>query len=105
METVSFAKDQVVFMAGDPGDLFYVVQDGSFSCYEADSGKELAKVLPGGCFGELALLQREPRKACVMATTASIALTLSRDQFSALLGNLSQLRNVWRLDILRKVRR
>ncbi|KAL6754149.1 putative cGMP-dependent protein kinase [Haematococcus lacustris] len=103
METVSFAKDQVVFMAGDPGDLFYVVQEGSFSCYEADSGKELAKVLPGGCFGELALLQREPRKACVMATTASIALTLSRDQFSALLGNLSQLRNVWRLDILRKV--
>lgn len=34
--------------------------------------------------------------------TITQVLTLSRDQFNALLGNLSQLRHVWRIETLRK---
>lgn len=57
----------------------------------------------GSCFGELALLRRDVRAATVMALTDARALGLSRDQFDALLGNLTQLRHVWRFEALRKV--
>jgi len=38
-----------------------------------------------------------------MAVHTLQVLCLSRKQFSAMLGNLSQLRSVWRLEALRKV--
>lgn len=53
----------------------------------------------GGCFGELALLRSDVRAATVKATSDSTVLTLSRDQFTRLLGNLTQLRNIWRFEV------
>lgn len=40
MGTARFTKGQMVFAKGDPGDMFYVVQDGAFTCF--DGGR------PGG---------------------------------------------------------
>ncbi len=65
----------------------------------AENNKELTRVMEGGCFGELALLRSDVRAATVKAVADSVALTLSRDQFNSLLGNLSQLRNVWRFEV------
>ena len=42
--------------AGQAGDTFYVVEDGSFLIYN-EAGSELARVAKGSCFGELALRQ------------------------------------------------
>ena len=39
------------------GDVFYVVEEGSFTIYDDDEN-ELARVGKGSCFGELALLRQ-----------------------------------------------
>ena len=41
------------------GDVFYVVEEGSFTIYDDDEN-ELARVGKGCCFGELALLRQVP---------------------------------------------
>ncbi|MBI4260703.1 MAG: cyclic nucleotide-binding domain-containing protein [Actinobacteria bacterium] len=60
-----------VFRQGDPADAFYVVRRGNVQVVEEDprSGTEriLAEIGPGGSFGELALIQRDPRSATVRA--------------------------------------
>ena len=40
------------------GDMFYVIEDGSFTIYNERDGAELAGVGKGSCFGELALLRQ-----------------------------------------------
>ena len=40
------------------GDMFYVVEEGEFTIY-GDDNTELARIGPGSCFGELALLRAE----------------------------------------------
>ena len=49
-----------MFRQGDPGDSFYVVEDGTFSITN-EEGAEVAKCSKGQCFGELALLRQEAR--------------------------------------------
>ena len=39
------------------GDVFYVIEEGTFTIFD-NSGKELARVSKGSCFGELALLHQ-----------------------------------------------
>ncbi|KXZ43473.1 hypothetical protein GPECTOR_89g493 [Gonium pectorale] len=102
MDTATFKQGDVVFRKGEAGDMFYIVHSGAFSVVD-DAGKELARVAEGGCFGELALLRSDVRSATVVALSESSVLTLSRDQFTHLLGNLATLRNVWRFEALKKV--
>lgn len=54
------------------GDVFYVVEEGSFTIYDDDEN-ELARVGKGSCFGELALLRQvstaltdTQREACII---------------------------------------
>ena len=37
MESVKFSKGQVVFHKGDPGDAFYIIQEGTFTCFDGES--------------------------------------------------------------------
>ena len=39
------------------GDVFYVIEEGTFTIFD-NSGRELARVSKGSCFGELALLHQ-----------------------------------------------
>ncbi|GLI69549.1 hypothetical protein VaNZ11_014092 [Volvox africanus] len=102
MHTANFKKGDVVFKKGEQGDMFYIVQSGSFMVVD-ENNKELAQVREGGCFGELALLRSDVRAATVLATADSSVLTLSREQFTKLLGNLTQMRSLWRFEALKKV--
>ena len=40
-----------------PGDVFYVIEEGTFTIFD-NSGRELARVSKGSCFGELALMHQ-----------------------------------------------
>lgn len=102
MKQRSFAEGEVLFRQGDPGDTFFVVEEGEFTVTDA-SGKELARCGKGKCFGELALLRNEPRAATVTAATAAKALACSREAFDAHLGSLAEIRNMWRYEALSKV--
>src|SRR5919205_3812384 len=61
-----YAKDEVIFLRGDPGTAFYVVASGRVKIVlTSPDGKELIlrRFGPGSAFGELALLDDEPRSA------------------------------------------
>ena len=42
----------------------------------------------GACFGELGLINREPRRATVTATSHTVCLVLTRFSFEQLMGNI-----------------
>lgn len=102
MRAVEYVPGQVVFREGDPGDTFFVVEDGQFAVTDA-TGTELARCGKGQCFGELALLRKEPRAATVTAVDLSRVLACTREDFDAHLGSLAEIRNMWRFEALRKV--
>ncbi|GAB4820005.1 hypothetical protein N2152v2_007051 [Parachlorella kessleri] len=102
MHSIDFAEGDVVFRQGDPGDSFYVVEDGTFSITN-EEGAEVAKCGKGQCFGELALLRQEARAATVTATFAAKCMACTRDDFNHHLGSLEDIHNMWRFEALRKV--
>ena len=66
----SFAKDEIVFREGDPGEGLYFVTRGEIeiSCVVGDAGaRVLSRVLPGDFFGELAVVDPAPRSATARA--------------------------------------
>jgi CRP-like cAMP-binding protein len=65
---------------GEPGDAFYVILEGRARVTEV--GKMLA---PGEFFGELALLDGEPRSLTVEAETDVLALRVGRTEFLRML--------------------
>ena len=75
------AAGEVVFHQGDPGDLFYVVENGR--CEVTIDSEKVADAWPGEAFGEIALLRDVPRTATVTAVEETTLLALERDEFIA----------------------
>ena len=69
---------------GDPGDLFYLIKEGSVSCLAG--GKEVRKMVKGEFFGEQALLYNSTRTATVIAVEDVICLGLNREDLKVALG-------------------
>jgi hypothetical protein len=75
---VSVVAGERVIRAGDPGDRFYIVDDGELDV-EVDGSRE--KLRADDYFGEIALLRDVPRTATVTAHTDSQLYALQRDDF------------------------
>ena len=70
METVHLDSSEVLFHRGDPGDAFYYVESGQVRIFTYDEeGRELTlnSLGAGEAFGELALVDEQPRSASVDA--------------------------------------
>jgi CRP/FNR family cyclic AMP-dependent transcriptional regulator len=83
---VKLTADQVLFLAGDPGDSCYRVEDGLLKVTMVSrSGIEriLSFVGRGGIVGELAIIDGLPRSASVVAVRDTVLSRLSRAQFDA----------------------
>jgi CRP/FNR family cyclic AMP-dependent transcriptional regulator len=88
-----YAKDEVIFLRGDPGTAFYVVASGRVKIVlTSPDGKELIlrRFGPGTAFGELALLDEEPRSADAVTTEPSLLLVLQREAFRTFLSEHSE---------------
>jgi CRP-like cAMP-binding protein len=82
-------KGQPVFLQGDPGDEMYLLVEGRIRiCCESLSGREVTLdfLKDGGFFGDMALLDGEPRSATAIAETAGHLLVLRRTDFQAFLN-------------------
>lgn len=84
-EEVEVAAGKVLVEEGQLAKAFYVVADGSASAMKR--GRKLATIGPGSFFGELSLLDREPRTATVTAETAMRLFVIDPKSFEALLKN------------------
>lgn len=82
---------QKILKQGDPGDTFYLVEEGELvATKKRESGQE-EEVLAykrGDYFGELALLKNEPRAASVEAKTEARVCKIDRKSFKNILGQL-----------------
>ena len=63
----TFTAGQVIFKEGQPGDVMYVVIDGTIDILVHD--KVINIIGPGGILGEMALLDNEPRSTTAIANT------------------------------------
>jgi CRP-like cAMP-binding protein len=84
-----YRKGVTVFLHGDPGRDLYVVESGSVKiCMTTADGKEitLAMLGSGEFFGELALMDGEPRSSDAVTMEESQFLLLERAEFVQFVG-------------------
>ena len=79
----AYAKGQVVFEKGGPGDSLYLVVSGVVKVYIG--GRILAYLKSGACFGEMALVKNEPRMASAAVVTDVETFRIEKAAFDALL--------------------
>ena len=101
--TVEIPAGTIVTEIGTPGDSFFFIIDGRVSVQTpAGVGDPLR---PGDFFGEMSLLDGEPRSATVTATTDLRLLVVDRTQFWRLLNENSDLVRRILMVLSRRVRR
>jgi cAMP-dependent protein kinase regulator len=93
LQCETFKQNDYILRQGQPGDRFYIVEEGSLAVHKQfNSGEEPRNVLKyrgGDYFGELALLRNQPRSASVVVVSATAkVVSLSRKSFNNLLGSL-----------------
>lgn len=81
--TVRVQKGETVFYKGTVGSQMYIVLGGLVGVY--DGSRCLATLSTGDMFGEMALINSEPRSATVIATEDSHLFVLSETTFQTLL--------------------
>ncbi|MGZ4121298.1 MAG: cyclic nucleotide-binding domain-containing protein [Actinomycetota bacterium] len=74
---------------GEPGDALFVILEGT--AVVQSHGEELNRVGPGAYFGELAILDGEPRSATVVAETDVKVAVIGIRMFRTLLREFSDL--------------
>lgn len=80
----SFKRSEVVFHKGDPGDTLYMIVQGQVKIVlPSDTGEEalLGVLDEGEFFGELSLIDEQPRSATIVATEQTETLVLRREEF------------------------
>jgi len=81
-----FPAGAVIFEEGDPGSRLYVIQSGQVRVVKRTGGRAvtLARLGPGEFFGEMALLDRQPRSATAVVDEAARVLELDEAAFERL---------------------
>ncbi|KAI9357860.1 cAMP dependent protein kinase regulatory subunit [Pilaira anomala] len=89
LESVEFHDNEIVIQQGDVGENFYLIESGEAKFYKTLSDGTRHEVMvgkKGDYFGELALLNDEPRAASVIAHGKLKCATLGKKAFNRLLG-------------------
>ena len=87
---VTFQKGDIIFCEYEPGDNFYLIQEGSVQIVKimGNIEKIIDILYPGEIFGEMAILEEAPRSATAMANEKVKALEVNRQNFEVLMmGN------------------
>jgi len=86
VEEVAVPPNRVLCAEGAPGHEFSFIVDGTADVRR--QGRLVASLGPGEYFGELALLDRRPRSASVVSSSAMRLLVLDENRFEALLQRM-----------------
>ena len=89
MNPIDVAAGQVICTEGEAGHEFYLIADGEATVEH--EGEAVAKLHTGEHFGELALLDRGPRSATVVAARDSRLYVLHEASFAAVLNEVPAL--------------
>lgn len=89
-KTRRYAKDDVVFHADESGDVFCLIREGQVKVTMiSPEGKEIILNMlgTGDFFGEMSLLDDEPRSATIIATETLDLVTIWRSDFLQILAD------------------
>ena len=86
-EHASYNAGRVIVKKDEPGRAFYVIVDGTAKVVKGKivTARREAELGPGDFFGELSLLDGDPRAATVVAATPLSAIRIERAAFRHLL--------------------
>merc|ERR1719265_158435 len=79
-----FSDGQTIVKTGDPGDKFYIIEEGEANATK--DGETVMNYKPGDYFGELALIKNQPRAATVSAKGCARLLSIDSRSFKRLLN-------------------
>jgi CRP/FNR family transcriptional regulator, cyclic AMP receptor protein len=88
-EVIEVPAASVLARAGQPGDEFFLILDGSARVEV--SPRKRSRLEPGQYFGEMSLLDGGPRSASVLAETPVRLLVIKRRDFTTLLKEAPEL--------------
>ena len=91
-----YQNGSYVFKEGDIADYFYVIEEGQVEIVKSNPDNTetiLAILKEGDSFGEMGLMQKAARSASVRCITPVGLLKVSREDFKALTGSYSSLRD------------
>jgi signal transduction histidine kinase len=104
---MTFAVNQNIFREGDEGDGIYFVKDGlvriSAVVGHGDL-KVLSRIAPGGLFGEMAVLDNQPRSASACAEEPTTVYFIGRAQLEQLLESTPRLAAALVREVSRRLR-
>ncbi|KAJ1813205.1 hypothetical protein LPJ75_003290 [Coemansia sp. RSA 2598] len=89
LESVSYSDKDTIVQQGDPGDDFFLIEEGTVRVYKDDDEgvrREYPSLVKGDYFGELALLDNQPRQATLISCGHTKCARMSRNAFNRLLG-------------------
>jgi CRP-like cAMP-binding protein len=96
LEMDEFEDNAVIIRQHQTGDYFYIISEGQVDVWQETQrdnnkkdplGNKVATLKRGDCFGEKALLADDVRQATCISVGKVICLSLSRDDFIAMIGN------------------
>jgi small-conductance mechanosensitive channel/CRP-like cAMP-binding protein len=88
MRERSYSAGQSLIRQGDSDHSMFILAEGLVEIMVAMDGRpevRVARLTPGECFGEMALLTGEPRSATVVAATDTVAFEVTKAHMTALL--------------------
>jgi len=88
-EVIEVPAASVLARAGQPGEEFFLIMDGSARVEV--SARKRSRLEPGQYFGEMSLLDGGPRSASVLAETPLRLLVIKRRDFTTLLKEAPEL--------------
>ena len=83
LQQTEFRAGDTIFKKGDPGDCMYVIVSGEVRVH--DGAHTLNHLAEGTVFGEMAVLDPEPRVASVTASVDTVLLRLDQEPFYELM--------------------
>jgi SulP family sulfate permease len=87
LRPVSFRKGEIIFKEGEPGDGVYFILSGYVSVFTGGRALRLATFAEGVFFGEMAILEDQPRSATVRSETDTNLLFMDKNDFLHLTGS------------------
>jgi len=87
LEVRKYWKGQMVFWQGSPGDTMFLVHSGKVELFIKDKNGDVVNLNcaePGDMFGELALLDQQPRSANAKATADTTLLVIDQNDLRQL---------------------
>jgi signal transduction histidine kinase len=104
---ITFAAEQLIFKEGDAGDGIYFVKDGMVQI-SAVVGygdlKVLTRIPAGELFGEMAVLDNQPRSASATAETVTTVYFINRAEWEQLLERAPRLAVLLVREVIRRLR-